>query len=314
MGLLGSLFGGSKQSSTATQTQNADSFGYSANRAGSSSTSGATSSGFSRALSGSKGREGSSQGVFAGDIIKQLFQGASSAAGAIDPALATERNNQLFTGGSDIIARLSGGGAGGDYLERRLAGEGSDVLDAQIGAIGNDLGKFLNEQLNPVITGSSVAGGALGGGRQGVAQAGATDSVLREFATQAGNLRAADLASRDASALGLMSAQNANAQTALGSLGQLSDLGSGLEGLEPFAALSQIIGGPTTLTESFGETESFGQEMSQQQSEEFAQSLAEELGISYDEAHQIVTSSSTSKGKSNGGIIPGLASLGGLFG
>jgi hypothetical protein len=310
MGLLSSLFGGSKSSSA--QQQTSDSQGFGLNRSNASSSSGATSSGMSAGISGSRGTSGSTSSVFASDLVRQLFSGATDAASAINPTLATERNNQLFTGGASIIEKLSGGGAGEDYLNRRLEGDGGAVLNGQIDAIGSDLGRFFNEQLNPAITGSAVAGGALGGGRQGVAQAGAMDSVLREFATQAGNLRAADITSRDNAALGLLSSQNERADTALGSLSGLSDLGSGLEALSPYAALSQIIGGPTVLQDSFGETSSFGQEMSQQQSEEFATSLAEELGISYDEAHSLLTS--TSKGKSSNGIIPGLASLGGLFG
>lgn len=305
MGILSSLFGGSKTSST--QQQQSDSSGFSINRGTSSSESGGISSGFSSGVTGSSGASRSSSSVFSEDILRQLYGGAASAASAIDPSLAIERNNQLFTGGTSIIQQLTDGGAGADYLTRRLSGDNNDVLNSQIDAIGTDLGRFFNEQLNPAITGSAVAGGALGGGRQGVAQSGAIDSVLREFSTQAANLRASDITNRDNAALGLLSANNANANTALGSLSSLSDLGSGLEALQPFSALSQIIGGPTVLTDSSSEQSSFGQEVSQQQSEEFARSLSEELGISYDEAHALLTGSS--KGKSSGGIVPGLKNL-----
>lgn len=305
MGILGSLFGGSKSSSKTVQKS--DSSGFGINRGSSSSSSGGSSSGFSSGMSGSTSRTGSTSGVFASDILQQLYGGAADAASSINPALATERVNQLFTGGASIIESLSGGGAGADYLTRRLAGDGGEVLNAQIDAVGSDLGRFFNEQLNPAITGSAVAGGALGGGRQGVAQAGAMDSVLREFSTQAANLRANDIMQRDSTALGLMGAQNQNAATALGSLTSLAELGSGLEALQPYAALSQIIGGPTVLTDSFGESDSFGQEYSEQESEQFAISLAEELGISYDEARMRLKS--TGSGKSQGGIVPGIASL-----
>jgi hypothetical protein len=279
----------SKSKSSSEQKQQSDSFGYSLNGSNSSSTSGGTSSGYSRGLSGS------SQSVFGGDVFAQLYQQALGAAGGIDPSQAQSRVDQLFTGGSSIIDQLSGGGAGADYLTRRLSGDNSDVLNGQIDAIGNDLGRFYSENLNPAITGSAVAGGALGGGRQGVAQGIATEGVTREFATQAANLRAADITNRDNAAIGLLGAQNANAQTALGGLGSLAAIGTNNPGLDIYQQLSGILGGPTTLTESFG------QEMSQQQSQEYAQAIADEFGISYDEAHSLMTSKS--KGKSIGGGI-----------
>lgn len=299
MGLLDSLFGGSK-SSTKTQ-QESSSYGFSQNGATSSSVSGATSSGRSGGVSGSSGGSRSTSSVFASDLLKQLYSGALTAADSINPALATDRVNQLFTGGSSIIDSLSGGGAGADYLERRLSGDNSDILEAQIGAIGSDLGSFFRDEINPTLTGNAVSAGALGGGRQGVAQAGALSDILKEFSTQAANLRAADVTNRDAAALGLLNANNANAQTAFGGIGTLAGLSSGTEALGPYAALSQILGGPTVLTDSSSEQSSFGQEFSEQQADEYAQSLAEEFGISYDEAKALMTS--TSKSKSSGGIF-----------
>lgn len=292
MGLLSSLFGGSK--SQAEQTQQSDSFGYGINQSSATSSSGGRSSGLSLGSSTSD--------VFASDLFRQLYTGAVGAAGSINPALATERVNQLFTGGASIIEQLAGGGAGAEYLARRLGGN-DDVLNSQVDALGEDLSRFFSEELNPAIRGSAVAGGSLGGGRQGVAQGLAAEGVTREFARGATELRSADIARRDSAALGLLSAQGANAATALNALPQLAALGSGTEALAPYAALSEILGGPTVLTQS--------EQMSSQQAEEFAMSLAEELGISYDEAHALMTAKS--KGKSSGGIVPGLASLGGMF-
>lgn len=292
MGLLGSLFGGSSQSSRTEQSQ--DSFGYSVNTGRSGSVSGSTSSGVSAGISGS------SQSVFGADVFAQLFQGALGAAGAINPAVATERVNQLFTGGSAIIEQLAGGGAGADYLTQRLTG-GNEALDEQISGLGSDLGRFLREELNPVIRGSAVAGGSLGGGRQGVAEGLAAESVAREFTRGATELRSADMQRRDSAALGLLQLTGQNAATALSALPSLAQIGSGVESLAPYSALADILGGPTVLTESFG------QEMSSQQAQQYAESLAEELGISYDEAHALITS--TSKGKSSGGIVPGISGL-----
>jgi hypothetical protein len=293
MGLLSSLFGGS--SSQSNQSQRSNSFGFGLNRGSSSSASGATSSGRSGGVSGS------SDSVFSGDLLRQLYGDALGAVDSINPAMATDRVNQLFTGGTDILSRLADGGAGEDYLNRRLSGDGGEVLNASIDSLGADLGRFFNEELNPAIQGSAVAAGQLGGGRQGVAQAGAASGVLREFATGAAGLRAADVAQRDSAALGLLESQNQRGTTALGALPQLASLGSGASALDPYRALGEIFGGPTVTTESFGS------EVSEQEAQEFATSLAEELGITYDEAHSLLTASS--KGKSSGGIIPGLGSL-----
>ncbi len=283
----------SKQKSKSEQTQQSDSFGSSVSGSNSTSLSGGASSGYS------SGVTGSSQSVFGSDIFAKLYQQALGAAGGIDPTQAQSRVDQLFTGGSSIIDQLSGGGAGADYLERRLSGDNSDVLDAQIGAIGNDLGKFYRENLNPAITGSAVAGGSLGGGRQGVAQGIATEGVTREFATQAANLRAADITNRDNAAIGLLDAQNNNAQTALGGLGSLAAIGTNNPGLDIYQQLSSILGGPTTLTESFG------QNSSQEQSTQFAQAIAEEFGISLDEAHSLLTAKSKGSGFGAGISIGG---------
>lgn len=292
MGLLDSLFGGGKTKSQSEQKQ--ESFGYSANRGSSTSTSGGSSS----AVAG--GVSGSSQSVFGADLFRQLYQGAFDAAGAINPAVVNQRVEQLFTGGVGIMEALAGGGAGEDYLTARLTG-GNEALDAQIDALGSDLGRFLSNEVNPTLTGNAVAAGQLGGGRQGVAQGIATEGVLREFSTQAASLRANDIMQRDQAALGLMGAQTQRGATALSSLGALNELGTGVGALAPFEALSGIMGGPLALTESFG------QEYSTEQSEQFAQAISEEFGISYDEAKALITSSS--KGSQSGGIIPGIAGL-----
>jgi hypothetical protein len=286
----------SKQSSSSQQTQKSDSSGLSLTDNNSSSVSGASSSGSSSGISGSSGVTSSNQGVFASDMLQQLYGGALGAAGALDPSVAASRVNQLFTGGSGILDQLSSGGAGADYLKGRLTGDNSQVLNAQIDSLGSDLGRFYKEQLNPVITGNSVAAGQLGGGRQGVAQGIASNSVLQQFATQAAGLRAADVTNRDNAALGLINAQNTGGATALGALPSLATLGSGASVLAPYQALSSVFGAPTTLTSAQGQTSSFGQESSQQQSDQYATAIAQELGISVDEAHSLMTGSSKGSG------------------
>jgi len=296
MSLLKSLFGGS--SSSSNQNQTSDSYGSSINRSSSTSNSGAISSGSSGGITRS------SDSVFSADLLRQLYGGALGAAGTIDPGAATDRVNQLFTGGVGILDRLGEGGAGEDYLNRRLADDNGTVLNGQIDALGSDLGRFFNEELNPAIRGSAVAAGQLGGGREGVAQGAAASSILKEFASGAANLRAADLTQRDNAALGLLDAQNKRGATALGSLGELASIGSGSSVLDPYRALGEIFGAPTVTTESEG------QQFSEQQAQEFATSLAEELGISVDEAHSLLTA--TSKGKQSNGIFKSIGlNLGG---
>jgi hypothetical protein len=278
----------SKSKTSSEQNQQSDSFGYSLSGANSSSVSGASSAGRSAGTSSSR------DSIFSSDLLRQLYGGALDTAGAIDPGLATKRIDQLFTGGSSIIDSL-GGGAGSDYLERRLSGDNSDVLNAQIDAVGSDLGRFFNDQLNPAITGSAVAAGQLGGGRQGVAQGEAMSSVLKEFASQSANLRAADITNRDSAALGLLDRQNQAGATALGALPQLAAIGTNNPGLDVFSQLSDIFGAPTVTNEASS------QQFSEEQATEFAQALADEFGISYDEAHSLLTSKS--KGKSIGGGV-----------
>lgn len=276
--------GGSKSSSE--QRQQSDSFGYSLSGANSSSVSGGSSFGRSGGTSLSRDT------VFSGDLLRRLYGDALGAAGGIDPGLATSRIDQLFTGGSDILARLNDGGAGEDYLTRRLEGDGGDVLNAQIDAVGKDLGRFFNDTLNPAITGSAVAAGQLGGGRQGVAQGAAMSSILEEFATQSANLRAADIAQRDTAALGLLDRRNAAGATALGALPNLAAIGGSNPSLDVYSQLSDIFGGPVVTNEASS------QEFSEQQASEFAQAFADEFGISYDEAHSLLTAKSKSKSAS----------------
>jgi hypothetical protein len=303
MGLLSALVGGSHTKSESTQTQ--DSSGLQLTNNNASSNSGSVSTGVSGGVTGSQGTTGSEQSVFSGDLVRQLYSGALGAAGAIDPALATSRVNQLFTGGASILDQLEGGGAGTDYLNKRLSGDNSSVLNAQIDALGSDLGRFYKEQLNPTIVGNSISAGQLGGGREGVAQGAASDSVLRQFATQAGNLRAADITSRDNAAISLLQTQGANAKVGLDSLSSLATLGSGASVLDPYKAAGQVFGAPTALTSSYGQNTSFGQEFSQQQAEQYATSISQELGISIDEAHALLKS--TQKGSSSNGILPAIS-------
>lgn len=230
---------------------------------------------FSQSTSGGAASSFSTQRIANADILAQLYQGALGA--VPDAGLFQGQASELFSGGLSILDRL-GVGAGQDFLRSRVEGQ-SPVLDEQIGALSSDLGRFFREELNPAISAKAVAGGTLGGGRQGVAQGRAIDAVGREFQRGATELRARDIASRDAAAGALMAGETAAAGTALGAIpGLLGVAESGYaSSLAPYTALAQIIGGPTVLTEAGSESSQFGQSTS----ESIAQAISEMFGFNY---------------------------------
>ncbi len=205
--------------------------------------------------SSSSSQSSSSQEVFSADLFRQLFSGASNVAGGIDTAGLTEAANQLFTSGSGFLSSLQEQAAGtdvaGEFLSSRISGEGGFV-DENIASLGEDLGKFFNEELLPGITSEAVGGGQLGGGRQGVAQGKAIESVGREFRRGSLDIRNADLSQRTEAAR-ILSAQKLSAsQAGLTGVQQQFDLANAatLAPFSPFLTLSQIMGSPTTLSES----------------------------------------------------------------
>jgi len=245
----GGMFGMGKSEQQATGWNQADSSSTSASIGGGQSTSGQT--------------------VFDSSLFDKLYQGAGAAAGstlAQAPQLA-EVAKQLFTGGSSFLQGL-GNDSGTSYLQSRVSGD-SGVADRQIAQLQSDTGHLFTDQFNPAITSSAVAGGTLGGGRQGVAQGAAMDSLARNFSSQATQIRVADQAQRDAAATTIAGNSLGAASTGLGALpsllslmqtGQNNDLGI-------YAQLSGIMGGPTTLASS--------------QSTQFQQSIADAISKSF---------------------------------
>src|SRR5690606_26675544 len=174
-------FGSSKSRSSSSSldfgAQSSFSLSDSISRAIAESFGQSTSFGTSESGGTSFGRGVSTQRIANADVLNQLYRQALSAVPST--GLFTGQAAQLFEGGLSILDRL-GVGAGQDFLRSRVSGE-SPVLEEQIGALGSDLGRFFREELNPAITARAVAGGTLGGGRQGVAQGRAAESVAREF-------------------------------------------------------------------------------------------------------------------------------------
>lgn len=260
-------------------------FNFGASSSKSSSESQSTSGSSSRGGSFGTSVQGSqaSQDVAFKDLFAKLYGGASSAAAGLSGTPIKSAADMLFSGGTSFLEGLSGG-AGTDYLESRIKGE-SPVLKEQIAALGDDLGAFFRDELNPAITSQAVGGGALGGGRQGVAQGIATREVGTQFARGVTALRSADIAARDAAARDLTSLQTSAAGTGLAALPALLGIAQtgALADLAPFQALGGILGGPTVL----GQSSSFGT----------SQNVAEQISDSFSQ------STSKSKGKSKSGSI-----------
>lgn len=222
----------------------------------------------------------STDSVFGSDIFKQLFGGAAGAAAGINTGGLTASANQLFGSGtsflSELEAQAAGTDASGQYLEGRVTGE-NPLLEQNIQGLQTDLGRFFNEQLLPGIASESIAGGGLGGSRQGVAQVGAVREVADQFTRGATSLRSADQAQRDAAAAQLSGQRQAAAGTGLNYLPQqygLQEAGA-MAGLSPFAALAQILGDPTVLNNATNASasNSFERSQSSGRSNSFSYSL-----------------------------------------
>lgn len=267
MSLFG--FGGSSSRSQGS------SFDFSQGRSGSTGRS------FDTAVSGSTGGGSSSQAIAFAPLFEQLFSTASGRALNAGPSPA----NMLFSGGLNFLDRLQGN-AGIDALTRRVSGPNA-ALEGNLQALRENLGRLFSEEINPALTKDAIAGGQLGGGRQGVAQGIGTRAIAEQFTQGAASLISDDQAQRDAAAGQLGELIGSGASTGLGALQSL--LGIGMEGatnLGPLQQLAAIMGGPTTLTSS----------------SDFSRAFSESLGQSFQDAFSenfsVGTSQQSSKSKS----------------
>lgn len=279
MGLFN--IGGSK--SKTVETSQSDAYGYE----GSSSDS--LSQALSRSVSG--GESSSSQSIAFQDLFAQLYGNASGATANMAraaPGFADDAR-ALFTGGSKFLEGLADGGPERAYLESRVSG-GNPLLEDQIGALGEDVGEFLNESVLPGITSQGVQAGSIGGSRNQLARSNAGRDALRTFTRGATDLRSADMSARDQAAGALQTARIGSAGTAFAGLPSLYGVAEGgfSAGIAPYESLAGILGGPTTLTE--GRSTDF----SEATSEEIAQALSRAFGEDFSSSR----ASSTSKSKS----------------
>lgn len=197
----------------------------------------------------------SNQSVFGSDLFTQLYGDAFGATGKVAAGLPTFQGDAatLFSGGTGFLNSLLSPDAGSSYLTDRLSGN-DDILQQQIGGLSSDLSKFFSEQLLPQITSDSIMSGTLGGGREGVAQGTAAGEVARQFQQGVTSLRSTNQAQKDAAAGVLSNARTQAAGVGLGALpGVLGLSQANLQSsILPQQLLAQILGNPTTLTQSFG--------------------------------------------------------------
>lgn len=251
-------FGGSKSSSQSS------SYGYNES--------------FSDSLSQASSR--SDQRIAFEDIFKQLYTGAAGATGkAAEMApLFQGQAADLYSSGVAFLDRL-GVGAGEDYLQSRLTD--TSARDAQLDVLGSRMGELFREELNPAITARHVAGGTLGGGRQGVAQGQAIQRTQREFAAGATDILSRDQAAKDAAAGTLMSGRTQAAGVGLSALPSLMGIAEGglNASLSPYAAFSQVLGGPTVLGSS--SSEDIAAAISRAFGEDFSSSSSKSKSLSF---------------------------------
>jgi len=271
-------FGGSKSSSRSFS----EAEGYSIGRSVSGSTS------ISDALSTSRGISRSTQSVYADEFLRLLYGGATGAtmrAASLAPQFA-ESARALFTGGMQFLDQLRGE-AGAEYLQSRLDGDG--LAEERIALLSEDVGRFLRTEALPSIRSRAISAYGLGGARQGLAEGRAIEGATREFQRGAAEIRMQEQAARDAIASQLMAGEQSAAAAGLSALPSLLGLAEAERTAElaPYQILSQILGAPTTLTES----------VSEQTAESIARSLSEQFGISLQDARDWARSQSTSTGK-----------------
>lgn len=188
----------------------------------------------------------SSQSIAFNDIFRNLYSNAASK--ALDPRNANPAQ-QLFSGGLKFLSELTEN-SGIKGLENIISGS-DNALENNLGALQSSLGRFFSEELNPAITSDAVATGSLGGGRQGVAQGIASRGVAEQFSQGAASLINANQQRTDSASTSLAQLMQQGSSLGLDNLGNLLGIGTEAEtGLAPLSMLSQILGGPTTLTES----------------------------------------------------------------
>jgi hypothetical protein len=277
MSLSSFIFGSpSQQQSQQQSTSTGVSSGFNSSNSDSSST------------SLSSGQSTSTQSIAFDQLFQQLFGNASNAAAqaaGATPALSGDAA-QLFSGGLDFLNQLTAN-PGSDYLTGRVTGP--DTAEAaQLDALKSGLGDLFKTQIDPSIVSHGVGAGTFGSARGGVAEGVAAGKIAQQFQQGAATIMSNSQNARDAAAESLNNSSIAGAGTGLGALGSLYGIAANgaNAGLAPYLQLAQIMGGPTTLTNS--------------QSTNDASSIARAISSAFGENSSYDTSSSTGTGSATG--------------
>jgi len=167
----------------------------------------------------------------------------------IDPSrqFAAGQGQQLYDFGYGALQGLTGN----PYLDalQQQAGGNQQLVGQQVGQLQADLGRAFNQQVLPGIRRDANAVGALGGGRQGVAEGIAAQGFADAFGRGV-----TDIYSQDAqrSLQAATAGGGLFAQSSLGALSSLpglfeTGLGQFTGQFAPLGIYSQILGAPTVL-------------------------------------------------------------------
>lgn len=175
--------------------------------------------------------------------INPALQGAAEGVGQEAQNVNRElvgRQRQIAGGSNPFIQNL---------LQR--TGGANPFLQQQVDALGTDIGRFAQEQLQGVGSGFATAN-QFGSSRQGLAEGQVIGRALEEFQQGAAGLRADDLVNQQQAAIAGAGLQLDASQAGQAGAAQLFELGlapllSQFGALESFAGL---IGDPTVLAES----------------------------------------------------------------
>ncbi len=200
--------------------------------------------------------------------LQQLWGAGNTLMNQFGPGAYFDQANQTAQGalgfGTPGAQTFAGGAAGNLAGQQQLAqnmNSQSPWLNQQIGNLGQDISRNLAQNILPELRSGGIAAGAgptAGGG--GIAQGMAAEAAQRDFATQATQLRAADVMRQQQAAQALTASQMAGAQGALSGMGQMYNMG-----MAPWQAMwlplqmqAGLLGRPTIVGEGDEDSRSGG--------------------------------------------------------
>lgn len=256
----------------------------------------------SRSESGGASTGRTRQSIAFEPFFANLFTQATGAAGDAAEAIPelTQRTNALFNSGFETINALQGESAADRFLTNRLSDD--TRVDERIDLAGEDISRFLQNEVLPNINAGGIAAGTLGGSRGEVARGEAGAGAVREFARVAEDIRTGDRRERDAIAQFLSSSERADAATSLSALPSVAGLAqlSSSAALQPFAQLSSILGPAQTLTAADSRSDQFSVSESDAFNRALAEAMSRNFALSEGESESQSTSSSRGRSRSFG--------------